>query len=188
MYDISEKLVTLQAIQFVIAIYFVASFTLRFVFPSFSVEKKTAWILASAPLSFKKIFFSKYLFYTLFFVILGVSMSYINSFILNLSFASGLYSMLLFVSTVIFIVTLGLSLGALFPNTETDDPEAISTSMPGLFFTALALIYGTLSAGVLYLSLDKGAVYPLLSFAVLTYCIVIVFLLKVPTIVKNRVL
>lgn len=186
--DISEKLAVFQALQFIIAVYFICSFALRFVFPSFSVEKKTAWILGSAPLSFVKIFFSKYLFYTAFFVVMGTLMSYINFRILNLSFTYGLYSMTLFVTTVIFIVTLGLSLGALFPSTDTDDPEMISTSMSGLFFTALSLIYGALSAGVLYLTLTKGIVSLLVTFIALTCTATGILLLHVPYRVSKRAL
>ena len=186
--DISAKIATLQALQFIIAVYFMSSFTLRFVFPSFSVEKKTAWILASAPLSFRRIFFGKYLFYTVFFVILGVIMSTINSNMLHLSFTYAFYSILLFIITTIFIVTSGLSIGAIFPSTETDDPEVISTSMSGLSFTALALIYGAISAGVLYMTLLRGLTSLLLLFSLLTFVFIFLFLLKTPLLVKSRVL
>jgi hypothetical protein len=183
--DVSEKLAVFQALQFIIAVYFICAFTLRFVFPSFSTEKKTAWILGSAPISFTKIFYSKYLFYTLFFVFIGSVMGYVNVTILNLAFTYALLSMSLFITTVIFIVTLGLSLGALFPSTETDDPEAISTSMPGLFFTALSLIYGGISALILYITLIKGVVPVLVLFEVVTLIFVGIMLLKTPSIVKK---
>ncbi len=178
--DVTEKLAVFQALQFIIAVYFICSFSLRFVFPSFSVEKKTAWILGSAPLSFIRIFFSKYLFYVVFFVLLGSGMGYVNTLILNLPFTFALYSLSLFIVTVIFIVTLALSLGALFPSTETDDPEAISTSMPGLFFTALSLIYGGFSALVLYGTLTMSSVSLLIVFEVLTLVFVGLLLLKTP--------
>ncbi len=183
-YDIVQKIVSLQLIQYIIAIYFISSFTLRFVFPSFSVEKKTSWILSSSPLSFKKIFFGKYFFYTSFFVALGIIMNYINSLILKLPFTHLLYSSSLFITAILFIVTLGLSLGALFPNTETDDPEVISTSMPGLFFTALALVYGALSDGVLYLCLSRGMYYIAPLFMLVTLlCIV----LLIKQVLKNKI-
>jgi hypothetical protein len=184
--DVSEKLAVFQALQFIIAIYFICSFALRFVFPSFSVEKKTAWILASAPLSFRRIFFSKYLFYTLFFVIVGTLMSYINNSILHVPFSYGVYSTLLFVSATIFIVTFGLTLGAVFPSTETDDPEAITTSMPGLFFTAFSLIYGAVCAWMLYITLIKGTVLPVILFAIFTLSFVGITLLFIPRLTRNR--
>lgn len=184
--DISQKMVTLQVLQYIIAIYFICSFTLRFVFPSFSTEKKTAWILGSAPLSFTRIFFSKYLFYTSFFVAVGVLMNSINNSILNIPFTHAFYSMILFVSVIIFIVTLGLALGALFPSTKTDDPEVISTSMPGLFFTALALIYGAVSDWILYITLTQRNIVWLSLFVLVTFVLVGILLLKIPRLVKNR--
>lgn len=185
--DVSERLAVFQALQFIIAIYFICSFALRFVFPSFSVEKKTAWILGSAPLSFNKLFYSKYLFYTTFFVTLGSFMSYVNVRILDLDFTHSLYSMSLFITTVVFIVTLALTLGAVFPSKETDDPEAISTSMSGLFFTALALIYGGLSSGVLYLTLIKKEATFTLLFIPFTCAIIACMLLITPKLTaKNK--
>lgn len=161
--DISATMAILQTLQFVIAAYFISSFTLRFVFPSFSVEKKTAWILGSSPLDFTKVFFGKYLFYVTFFSLFGLLMNYINVSILNVALEEIALSMLLLVSAIIFIVTLGMVLGAVFPNRETDDPEIISTSMPGLFFTALALMYSALCAWALYQTLTQGAMVALLA-------------------------
>jgi Putative ATP-binding cassette len=184
--DMSQRLAMLQFLQFIIAVYFICSFTLRFVFPAFSLEKKTAWILASAPVNFKKIYTGKYLFYAAFFVAVGALMSYINVNILNLPFAYSFYSMVLFVSVVIFIVTLGLSMGAVFPNYETDDPEVISTSMPGLFFTALSLIYGSLGAGVLYYGLVDQKISGLLFFVFLTFALIVIILLKTPSLAGKK--
>lgn len=183
---VEQKVAILQALQFIIAIYFISSFSLRFVFPSFSVEKKTSWILSSAPLSFKKIFFGKYFFYTTFFTILGLMMSSINSSVLSIPFTFALYSMVLLITTIIFIVTLGLSLGALFPSLDTDDPEAVTTSMPGLFFTALALMYGAMSSLVLYTTLLRGTTALVVFFSTLTLIFTALFLVFVPKAMKKR--
>jgi ABC-2 type transport system permease protein len=184
--DMGQKLALLQTLQFVIAVYFICSFTLRFVFPAFSLEKKTAWILASAPVNFGKIYFGKYLFYSVFFVAIGVLMSYINISILNLPLSYAAYSMLLFISVVVFIVTLGLSMGAIFPNYETDDPEVISTSMPGLFFTGLSLIYGALGAVVLYYGLLGGNVSGLLFFVIMTFILIAIILFGTPSLAGKK--
>jgi hypothetical protein len=154
--DISEKKILLESLQFLIAIYFTSAFTLRFVFPSFSTEKKTAWILGTAPISFSKIFYGKLIFFGAILTGVGILMNYLNSAVLGVSFSTALYSMSLFVATLIFIVVLGLSMGALFPNTESDDPEIISTSIQGLLFTAFALIVGSLSAYTLYTASTSG--------------------------------
>lgn len=184
--DLTEKSAILQSLQFIIALYFICSFTLRFVFPSFSVERKTAWILGSAPLSFRRIFFGKYLFFSMFFVTLGIIMSYINVTVLNVSFEYALYSVILFSSSVVFIVTLGLVFGALFPNTVTDDPEVISTSMPGLFFTALSLIYGALTALTLYFSIINESTAPIVICITGTLILVLTMLHAVSSLPKHK--
>jgi hypothetical protein len=185
--DISPRMISLQVIQYIIAIYFISAFTLRFVFPAFSVEKKTGWILGSAPITFSKIFLSKLTFYAIFFTIIGIGMNYINSTILNLTTAHALYTTTLFVTVIIFIVTLGLSLGALFPSTESDDPEVVSTSMPGLFFTALALIYGGISDAILYLMLKNGLSLWYFLFVGISFVATIIMITKTPVLVtKSR--
>lgn len=177
--DLHQKTVILQALQFVIAIYFISAFTLRFAFPSFSIEKKIAWIVGTAPISAKKVFLGKYAFFSIFFIVIGIVMNILNTFVLGLSFTHTLYSMILLVSTVLCVVTFGLVLGKLFPSTETDDPETISTSMTGLFFTAISLLFGGLSALVLYLTLVRGTLFMLFGFVVLANIVTIFLLVTV---------
>lgn len=185
-YDIVEKIVSLQLIQYIVAIYFMSSFALRFVFPSFSTEKKMSWVVNSAPISFKKIFYGKYLFYTAFFLVVGICMNYVNGLILHLPFTHVFYSTTLFITAIIFIVTLALSLGAIFPSTETDDPEASSTSMPGLLFTAFALMYGALSDFVLYLTLTKESILWFIACVISTLIFTLIILLNTPRIVNAK--
>jgi hypothetical protein len=186
--DISETFAILQSLQFIISIYFISAFTLRFAFPSFSTERKTAWIVASAPLSFIKIFLSKYLFFTGFFSVVAISMTYLSTFVLHIPFSNAVYALLLLVAVVVCIVTFGLTLGALFPSTDTDDPEVMSTSMPGLFFTVLSLLYGALAAWVLYLSLTQHLfiyLYMLLAVTIISTCVLLLTTLNIG---KRRVL
>jgi hypothetical protein len=178
--DIEQKIAILQSLQFIIAIYFISSFTLRFVFPSFSVEKKTSWILGSAPISIRKVFFGKHLFYSLVFVILGAVMSYVTTYVLKLSFEYALYALILLLVAIVFIVTFGISFGALFPSRDTDDPEVISTSMPGLFFTALALIYGAIGDYALYQMLTKKEFVYVNIFMIVSILVTVGILLTVP--------
>ncbi|MEN9881476.1 MAG: hypothetical protein RLZZ308_659 [Candidatus Parcubacteria bacterium] len=182
--DITEKFAILQSLQYIIALYFISSFALRFVFPSFSIEKKTSWILLSAPINFRKIFFGKYIFFITLFTTLGLVMSYITMTVLGLSIANTLYSTLLLTSVSIAIITFALILGAFFPNTETDDPEIIATSMTGLFFTAISLTYGGISGWVLYTTLIKNSQTLLVSFVIFTLGLTISMLYITPKYIK----
>lgn len=183
--DMSPKTISIHITEYLIALYFVSAFTLRFVFPSFSTERKTLWVLRSAPLEFTKIFTGKFIFFTTSFVVLGLVMSNVNSLVFSLPGMYTLYSSILFVFTTFVIVSFGLVLGALFPNTETDDAEAISTSVPGLFFTGVSLIYAAASGAALYYYLSKGTLYPLYAFVALTLGVVSTTLI---VILKKRLL
>lgn len=133
-------------LQFMVAVYFVSMFVLRFAFPAFSLEKKTAWLMRSAPIDWGKIFSGKLIFYSFTFSILGVFFVVLNR---GLVFLSPLEVVLFFVAVLLssFVLTVfGLGLGAIFPNFETDDPEVLSTTMPGLGFMAGAISYGALAA------------------------------------------
>jgi uncharacterized membrane protein len=50
--------------------------------------------------------------------------------------------------------------------------------MPGLFFTALSLLYGALSSALLYVALTQGKVYLLAWFIVATGILVIMLVMK----------
>jgi hypothetical protein len=186
--DITETFAILQSLQFIISIYFISAFTLRFVFPSFSSERRTAWIVASAPLSFIKIFVSKYLFFTVFFSVVALAMTYLSTLVLHILFSSAVYALLLLVVVVVCIVTFGLMLGALFPSTDTDDPEVMSTSMPGLFFTVISLLYGALASWVLYISLTQQVFVYLYSLIFGTLVIIVALFLTTLKTGSRRVL
>lgn len=181
-FDISPKIISLHITQYIIALYFISAFTLRFVFPSMSVEKKTKWILGSSPISFREVILGKLTFFIAAFVVLGLCMNCINTSILSLPLGNILYSTSLFVSTVVGIVVFGLSIGVLFPNYETDDAEAITTSVPGLFFTGGSLLYSALSGGILYLYLTKSMYYPFVMFIIFTISATIFSVYKIVTV------
>ena len=168
-YEINIELfpVIAHTLQFLTGIFFISAFVLRFVFPSFSMERNTAWILASSPIRKTRIFWSKLLFYLPIFLLLGLGIGYSNLLILDISFSYTLSTFVLFFASIVFIVTLGLSLGAIFPSFETDDPAKLSTSMPGIGFILGALTYGGVSALFLYQALIQEG-YQLFSLMLIT--------------------
>ena len=133
-------------LQFAIILYFVALFVLRFAFPSFSSEHKTGWIALSAPIDLNQVFFAKLSFFTVLFSIIAVAFTLWNTWSLGLLLPFGAPLMFIVLLSTFFLTVYGLSLGALFPNTETDDPERLSTTLPGIGFILGALFYGALGA------------------------------------------
>lgn len=167
----------IEAFQIAAAVFFVTAFVLRFAFPSFSTERKTAWVLASAPIRMRTLFWSKLLFYGSVFTILAVVLGMVNTTLVPIPIHA-LIAFLSFIGVSVFAVTaLGLSLGAFFPNFETDDPEAISTSLPGLFFTIGALGYGIAGAALFNVFLKTDVMTPVIVFELVS-CIAAVILLR----------
>lgn len=169
--DLSPRIVSLEVIQYSIVIYFICAFTLRFVFPLFSTERKTKWILGSAPISFTRIFIAKHAFYTVVLTLLSFCMSYAHGKSLHLSQDHFILQLVISLITTIGIVTYGITLGTLYPNTETDDPEAITTSIPGLFFTGSTLLYGGISTATLYVTLKYNSLLYYVLFVMLSLLI-----------------
>ncbi|HEX4104027.1 MAG TPA: hypothetical protein VHZ04_00925 [Candidatus Paceibacterota bacterium] len=162
-----------EALELATAIYFVSAFIVRFVFPAFSSERRTAWILGTAPISIKKVFWAKLLFYVSVFLVLGAAFCVVNLSIIQMAVAQALAFAVFALLIVAFLVAFGLGLGAIFPNFESDDPETLSTSLPGLGFTFGSLLYGGWGAYLFYRFLAGGSFAPVLGFYALTVALTV---------------
>lgn len=134
------------ALQVAATIYFVNMFVLRFVFPAFSMDPKMSRIIQSAPIDAAALFIGRAVFYTPLFAFLGAIFTILNTFIMETSLFGSAVILGSIALASITITLYGLALGALFPNPETDDPELLSTSLPGLAFIFTSLLYGGLAA------------------------------------------
>ena len=143
----------LVILQLAIVLFFITAFIVRFVFPSFSQESKTSWIIGSAPLRMSKIFLSKYKLFSLVLTILGIASLFLYIIPLELSFYLSLILVLVVLIAILTLTMLGLSLGVIYINFESNDPNELSTSAGGIIFMVLALGYIALTAYLLYLSL-----------------------------------
>ncbi len=133
-------------LQFGIILYFIAMFVLRFAFPSFSAERKTTWVVASSPSELKEVFVSKLIFFVSLFSAFAALFTLANAYVLELALPLGVPMIFAAILGTFFLTTYGLALGAIFPSSETDDPERLSTTLPGLAFIFGALFYGAFSA------------------------------------------
>jgi hypothetical protein len=150
--DISEKQLLIGSIEFAIAVYFISAFSVRFVFPSYSLDTKTAWITKTAPYSKRKIFISKYLFFVGLFTLISLVMSFFNSGVLHTPLYASLITTSMLVVICMFIVMTSLVAGLFFQVTDSEDPEVISTSMPGIILTLILLIVGFTGSLILFYS------------------------------------
>ncbi len=166
--DLSTIVARIETLELATAIYFISAFIVRFVFPAFSSERRTAWILGTAPLNLKSVFWAKFLFYAAVFLTLGLVFTVINFSIIEAVVANVVAFVCFAFLMIVFLVAFGLGLGAIFPNFESDDPEVLSTTLPGLGFIFGALIYGGIGSYLFYLFLAGGPAAPLVGFDILT--------------------
>jgi hypothetical protein len=136
----------LPMLEFGIILYFVAMFALRYAFPSFSAERRSAWLMGSAPLDLRSIFRAKLVFFAGLFTLIALLFAFFSVFAIGLSSFSGTLLLALVLIGAVTITLSALAIGAIFPNPDTDDPEYLSTTLPGLGFILLSLLYGAFGA------------------------------------------
>jgi hypothetical protein len=141
------------ALTLAIGLYFISALALRFVFPTFSAERKVSWILGVAPISPWNIAVGKLITYTTLFLFIGSPILIANFVILGFGFFPSLLYWIVFSLSVILLVLLAIFLSIAYPNRFSSDPETLSTTLPGLAFTSLALGGSIVIANIMYLVL-----------------------------------
>ncbi len=133
--------------------FVLSTLTTRFMFPLMSLEGKRIWILGLTPLSLDKVFKEKFLFTFL--------ISYlITGFLTNLSnFMLDSPRMILFISNLVIVLmslslsSLSVSLGAIFPKFNSENPAQIVSGFGGTLNFFLGIIYVILVSALLALPL-----------------------------------
>lgn len=144
----------LFAIVFAVGMYFISALVLRFVFPTFSAERKVAWILGVAPVSIWKITIGKVMIYTGLFTLMGSILLIANYLLLELDAGKIIEFWIVFALSVLFTILLATYLSIRYPNRYSDDPEILSTTLPGLIFTVGALLVSFVISWAMYRSLS----------------------------------
>ncbi len=164
----------LMAIQMAIVLFFITAFILRFVFPSFSQESGTSWLIGSSPIKMSKIFISKYKFFSLILSLLAVFSLFLYIIPLAINLNMAIFLILISILATITLTMLGLSLGTIYINFESDDPGDLSTTGPGIMFMIFALAYTFLSSYLFYLSISNFSYLPIILFLTLSFIIIFV--------------
>ncbi len=147
--------------------YILATLSVRFVYPSISMEGRSFWLVRSSPTPVAHIFWEKfYLAFGIFFII-AESVAVISNGIL----AQSRWMMVLTGGGIFFmsvsLVSLSVGLGIIFPDFEEANPGKIASSGGGMITALLSLIYVALSVIILawptreYLAhLTSGKAFP----------------------------
>ena len=121
--------------------FVIASVALRFVLPSISLEGRSFWIAKTAPLSLKKVWWSKFWVGLLPLLLLGeVLVLATNYYLKVIPLMLWLSSATLFCMTF-SIVALGLAVGTAYPKFDADNAAKVAAGIGGLVYMLLCMSF-----------------------------------------------
>ncbi|MDY6954399.1 MAG: hypothetical protein SWE60_23085 [Thermodesulfobacteriota bacterium] len=136
--------------------FVIAAIGVRFVFPAVSAEGYSYWIIQSAPLSSKRLLWSKFFFYLCPLLLLGQVLTILSNQLLHVSPLMQWLAPITVFCMVFGITALGIGMGAAFPNFKAENLAQVATGFGGLLYMILAM--GFIG---LVIVLEAGPVYTL---------------------------
>lgn len=136
--------------------FVLASIGVRFIFTAVSAEGFSFWIMQSAPLTIRRLLWSKFLFYLSPLLVLGLILTIATNELLQVTQLMRWLAPLTIFSMVFGITALGIGMGAAFPNFKAENLTRVATGFGGLLYMILAM--GFIS---LVIVLEAGPVYTL---------------------------
>jgi len=141
-----------------LAAFVIAAVAVRFIFPSISLEGQAFWVLRTAPLSLRRVWWAKFWVGLVPLLFLGeVLVVATNSYLQVMPFMTWLSSGTLLAMTF-SIVSLGLAVGVAYPNFDADNAARIAAGAGGLVYMILCMSFIGLVVG-----LEAWPVYVLFS-------------------------
>jgi ABC-2 type transport system permease protein len=128
----------------------------RFVFPAVSGEGYSFWIMQSAPVSPKRLLWSKFFFYLGPLLLLGQILTILSNELLQVAPLMRWLAPITVFCMVFGITALGIGTGAAHPNFKAENLAQVATGFGGLLYMILAM-----SFIVLVVVLEAGPVYTL---------------------------
>jgi len=121
--------------------YFALTMGIRFVFPSLSVEGKSAWVMWSSPLHIHEVFSWKLFFWSTVVSLPMLAVAGLTVAIFGMPFLLGTFFIFTVLCSSVSLMAITLGQGSSFPDFRSRDPQMLSTSAAGLAATAIGLGY-----------------------------------------------
>ncbi len=134
--------------------FVLASIGVRFVFTAVSAEGFSFWIMQSAPLTIRRLLWSKFLFYLAPLLLLGLILTMASNELLQVAHLMRWLAPLTIFAMIFGITALGIGMGAAFPNFKAENLTQVATGFGGLLYMILAMGFITL-----VIVLEAGPVY-----------------------------
>jgi len=120
--------------------FILAAVAARFVFPAYSLEGRTLWLLRSSPLDPDTFVWSKYWSGAIPILVLALALTVLTNWILGVTPAIMALSVVSIVSLTLALVAQALAWGVAMPKFETANAAQIPTSVGGMLFMLTSLI------------------------------------------------
>jgi ABC-2 type transport system permease protein len=137
-----------------LAAFVLAAISARFAFPAVSLEGEAFWIIRSSPVSIRTFLWVKFFLYLLPLLLLAEVLIVVTNILLHVT----PFMMVLSILTIFFmvpgVVSMGIGLGAIYPDFSSENPAQSVTSLGGLIY--MTLCTGFVGAVVV---LEAGPVY-----------------------------
>ncbi|MCO4782222.1 MAG: hypothetical protein KC646_07815 [Candidatus Cloacimonetes bacterium] len=121
--------------------FITTSISMRFLYPSISLEGPAFWILKASPFSMSDLLYKKFTFFTPFILVIGNAMTLLANYILDVPWWLFVINAIN-ISIVCFVNSLlAISFGALFPNYRAENLNKIFMSFGGTFYMIASLSF-----------------------------------------------
>lgn len=121
--------------------FVLAALSVRFLFPSVSMEGRSFWIIRTVPVSFRTLLWCKYLIYFPPFLVFTQLLVYFSNRILNVPPFFVQLSMANILAIAFALTGLAIGIGALMPNFKADHPSKIAVGPGGVLYMLLSFSY-----------------------------------------------
>lgn len=121
--------------------FVVAAICLRFAYPSISSEGKSFWMLQTAPISYRKLLLVKVLVFAAPLTLLSLLLTVFANVLMHANGVVWSFTLLGASLIAVTLVSLGVSLGALAPNFQAENPLQVGLSLGGFAYMGVALAY-----------------------------------------------
>ena len=124
-----------------LAAFVTASVAVRFLYPAVSLEGKAFWLLQSAPLRLRRVWWSKFWSGVGPLATLGILLLVLGNRALGVGSVTMAVSVTTLVLMTLGIAALGLCLGSLYPQFEYENAAKIPSSFGGVVYMILAILF-----------------------------------------------
>ena len=138
--------------------FVISALSARFIFPAVSSEGNAFWIIRSSPLSVRRFLWSKYVAYLIPMIILAEVLIIYTNYLLKVTPFMMVLSSVTILFMVFGIVSLGVGLGAVYPNYKHESIAQVATGFGGMVYMISSSVFIAL-----VVVLEAGPIYTILS-------------------------